>query len=133
MSDLLILTQYLNRTSMNNPFFLAYFLASNALIEPDFGGFWLERHVLIQESAFISMQTMKKLHLLGVKKSQHRHFSCISRENPAKTWMIINFQTVRFSHSLMMDHSYEIDATLFVTAYMSSPQCPWWIFSHASN
>ena len=49
-----------------------------------------------------------------------------SREITAKTliMMINNSQTVRFSHLLIMDHLWEIDATLAESAKIFSPQCP---------
>jgi hypothetical protein len=67
---------------------------------------------------------MMKEYIKGVCDPKNRRFFRPSREILAKTLMINNFQTVRFSHLLIMYHYQEIEAALSESAGIFNPQCP---------
>ena len=69
------------------------------------------------------MRMMKK-YIKGVCGPKNRRYFRPIREITAKTLMINNYQTVRFSHLLILDHYQEIDAALSESATIFSPQCP---------
>ena len=53
------------------------------------------------KEVLLGMRMMKK-HIKGVYDPKNRGFFRLSREITAKTLMIYNFQTVQFSHFLIM-------------------------------
>ena len=82
-------------------FFLALIHRPNAWT--NIYGSWLKRRALTRGSALWVCEWWKK-HIRGVYSPKNCHFFQPDREITAKTLMINNFQTVRFSHLLLMDH-----------------------------
>ena len=71
----------------------------------------------------LGMRMMKK-YIKGVNDPKNRRFFRPSRGITAKALMINNFQTVQFSHLLIVYDIKEIVANLSESAKIFSPQCP---------